>query len=137
VRHRNVLADDECLVEVRVPTGPPAAGWSFQEIARRHGDFALVGAVAMVARDDNNAIQDARICLFGVADRPIRPRAVEASLIGASVSEDAFSAAAADAVRDLELFSDMHGSSEFRRHLAGVSVRRALTVAADRARRST
>lgn len=127
------LADDECLVEVRVPTSPPGAGWSLQEVARREGDFAMVGVAAMVALNGNQAIEAARVCLFGVADRAVRARSVEAALVGATVSEETFAGAAADAVRDLRPASDLHGSSEYRRHLAGVTVRRALTVAAARA----
>ena len=127
------LDDDECVVEVRIPTGPAGAGWSFQEVARRHGDFALVGVAAMVALNGGGAIGEARVCLIGVADRPVRARDVEQSLVGAGVSSDTFTAAAADAVRDLEPGSDMHGSSDYRRHLAGVVVRRALTAAAERA----
>jgi aerobic carbon-monoxide dehydrogenase medium subunit len=126
------LADDECLVEVRFPTGP-AAGWSFQEVARRYGDFAMVGAAAMVAFDGNRTIDTARICVFGVAGQPVRARAVETGLAGATASEETFRAAAADAVRDLQPASDMHGSSEFRRHLAEVTVRRTLSAAAARA----
>ncbi len=127
------LAEDECVVEVRVPIGPAAVGWSFQEVARRHGDFALVGVAAMVAMGGSGAIGAARVCLVGVGDRPVRARAVEESLVGQAASADTFAAAAADAVRDLEPASDMHGSSAFRRHLAGVVVRRALTTASERA----
>jgi len=128
-----VLGDDECLVEVRVPVTDPAAGWSFQEVARRHGDFALVGSAAMVALGDDGAVAQARICLFGVGDRPVRAGAAEAALVGAPASTDTFSAAAAEAVADLEPAADTHGSSAYRRHLAGVVVRRALTIAAARA----
>ena len=127
------LADDECLVEVRLPVTEPGAGWSFQEVARRHGDFALVGAAAMVAVGDGGAVTQARICLFGVGDRPVRVGAAEAALAGAPASADTFAAAAADAVADLEPAADTHGTSAYRRHLAGVVVRRVLTTAAERA----
>jgi carbon-monoxide dehydrogenase medium subunit len=126
------LADDECVLSVRVPTGPVGAGWAFQEVARRHGDFALVGVAAMVATDGGGTIRDARVCMIGVGERPARARDVERSLVGQDASRDTFAAAAADAVRDLDPGSDMHGSSEYRRHLAGVVVRRALGTAAAR-----
>jgi CO/xanthine dehydrogenase FAD-binding subunit len=127
------LDDDECVVAVRVPSGPAGAGWTFQEVARRHGDFALVGVAAMVAMNGGDTIRDARVCLIGVGDRALRAHDVEQSLVGQAATRDTFAAAAADAVRDLEPGSDMHGSSEYRRHLAGVVVRRALTTAAERA----
>jgi len=131
--YTTTLSDDECLVEVRMPTGPSGAGWSFQEVARRPGDFALVGAIAMVALDEDAAIDRARICLFGVSDRPIRAAEVEEALAGATASLDTFDGAAADAAEYLEPASDMHGSSAYRRHLARITVRRALTQAAQRA----
>jgi aerobic carbon-monoxide dehydrogenase medium subunit len=129
------LADDECLVSVRVPVTAAGAGWSLHEIAPRHGDFALVGVAAMVdlGGDGNGTIDEARICLFGVADRPVRAEAAEAALAGARPSPDNVAAAAAEAVRDLRPGSDMHGSAAYRRHLAEVAVRRALTTAARRA----
>jgi carbon-monoxide dehydrogenase medium subunit len=127
------LADEDCLVEVRVPTTPPGAGWSFQEIARRHGDFALVGAGAMVTRDDAGAIGEARVCLFGVADRPVRAREVEASLVGSPASAESIAEATAEVVRGLDPSSDAQGSAAHRRQLASVVVRKALTVAAERA----
>jgi carbon-monoxide dehydrogenase medium subunit len=87
----------------------------------------------MVALDEDAAIDRARICLFGVSDRPVRAAEVEAALAGATASLDAFDAAASDAAEYLEPASDMHGSSAYRRHLARVTVRRALTRAAQRA----
>ena len=131
--HVTALADEECLVEVRSPGAPAGAGWSFQEVARRHGDFALVGVGAMVALDSAGAIAAARVCLFGVADRPVRPRDLEGSLVGASPSADTFAGAASDAVADVHPASDVHGSGAYKRHLAEITVRRALTDAAQRA----
>jgi aerobic carbon-monoxide dehydrogenase medium subunit len=130
------LADDECLVEVRVPAARAGAGWAFYEVAPRHGDFALVGVAAMLTLGDDQTIGSARVCLFGVADRAVRADAAEAALVGARASGEAFAAAAAGAVRDLEPASDMHGSAAYRRHLAGVAVRRVLAVAAQRAGRA-
>jgi carbon-monoxide dehydrogenase medium subunit len=127
------LADEECLVEIRVPSADRDVGWSFQEVARRHGDFALVGAAAMVALNGGGTIGEARICLFGVGDRPLRAPAAETALVGADLTADTFAAAASDAVADLDPAADTHGSSAYRRHLAGVVVRRALTAAAERA----
>lgn len=127
------LDDDELLTEVRVPVGPAGAGWAFQELARRSGDFALVGVAAMVALNAERRVDAARVCLFGVADRPVRATTAEASLAGAEPTIDNFAAAASEAVADLEPASDVHGSSDFRRHLARVTVRRALEAAAIKA----
>jgi carbon-monoxide dehydrogenase medium subunit len=126
------MADDELLTEVRIPSGPAGAGWAFYEIARRHGDFALVGVAAMVSLEGDR-IDDARLALIGVADRAVRAPDAEAALRGQSATLDTFADAARTATKDLEPASDMHGSAEVRRHLATVATRRALTTAASRA----
>jgi aerobic carbon-monoxide dehydrogenase medium subunit len=127
------MADDECLFEVRMPTSPPGAGWSFTEVVRRHGDFALVGVAAMIVLDASGSVAEGRITLVGVADRPVRARTAEESLRGAAATTATFAAAAREASAELTAASDLHGSASFRRHLAGVTVRRALVTAAGRA----
>jgi aerobic carbon-monoxide dehydrogenase medium subunit len=127
------LADDECLVEVRVPASPAGAGWSFQEVASRPGDFALVGVAAMIALDPSGSIRDSRISLLGVASQPVRARSAEEGLQGARPTAEAFEAAAHEATVGLKPSSDLHASHLVRRHLASVTVRRALTTAARRA----
>jgi carbon-monoxide dehydrogenase medium subunit len=127
------LADDECLVEVRLPAADPSAGYAFQEVARRHGDFALVGVAAMLSLDSAGLITDSRIALMGVADVPLRARAAEAELVGAEPTVDVFTAAARTATADLRPATDVHGSAAYRTHLAAVTVRRALTTAGTRA----
>jgi carbon-monoxide dehydrogenase medium subunit len=124
------LADDELLTAVRVPKSPVGAGWSFLEVVRRHGDFAMVGVGAMVRLDGTGRIAEGRICLMGVADRAVRPAAAEAALVGAEPTTATFTEVAEEAVRGLEPASDLHGSSQYRRHLARVTVRRALAAAA-------
>ena len=86
----------------------------------------------MVALDGDH-IGEARVTLMGVADRAVRATDTEAALAGRTVDADTIAAAASEATRDLEPASDMHGSAAFRRHLAGVAVRHALTTAASRA----
>jgi len=127
------LGDEELLTEVRMPKGPAGAGWAFEEVARRRGDFALVGVAAMVALDGTGRVEEARLCLIGVADRPLRSSAAEAALVGAEPSTEAFVAAAEEAVRDLRPPSDIHGPGDNRRQLARVTVRRSLEAAASRA----
>src|SRR5580693_7309943 len=62
---------DEILVEVRFPAAAPGTGVSFQEVARRHGDFAIVGLAASLTLADG-AVSDARLAFSGVADVPVR-----------------------------------------------------------------
>jgi aerobic carbon-monoxide dehydrogenase medium subunit len=130
------LDDDECLVEVRLPAWPAGAGWGIHEIVRRHGDFAMAGAVAMVALGDAGTISGARVSLFGVADAPVRAREAELALVAQAPSGETLDAAAEAATGPLEPASDLHGSSAYRRQVARVAVRRALAEAARRARES-
>jgi aerobic carbon-monoxide dehydrogenase medium subunit len=127
------MDDDECLVEVRVPAQDPTAGYAFREVARRHGDFALVGVATTIALGADGRIAESRIAIMGMADVPYRARAAEAALVGAEPTADTFTAAAQTAIADLHPASDVHGSAAYRSHLAAVTVRRALTTAGARA----
>jgi len=128
------LAPDEILTEVRLPLpdGAPT-GSAFVEMARRHGDFAVAGVGTQISLHPNGTIVDARLALIGVADRPVRAGSAEAALRGHGPTEEVFAEAASVAIGEIEPSSDLHGSSDYRRHVAGVLVRRALTIAARRA----
>lgn len=129
-----VLEPNEMLTEVRLPLLPPRSGWSVQEVARRHGDFAMAGVVALMTLDGAGACAAARIVLFGVAPTAIRVRAAEQVLAGARPAAAVFEQAGKEASAAVaEPLSDVHASAEFRRHLAGVLTRRALAEASSRA----
>jgi aerobic carbon-monoxide dehydrogenase medium subunit len=129
------LAPDEILAEARFPLGAgPAAGSCFLEVARRHGDFALAGVAAMVNLTDDPRLTGARIALIGVRDRPVRAHAAEALLDGAEPTDAVFAEAADTVADDIDPISDLHGSADYRRHVATELVRRALRTATDRAR---
>jgi carbon-monoxide dehydrogenase medium subunit len=122
----------ELLVEVRIPALPQGAGWSWMEIARRHGDFALagVGTVLVLRR---GTIAGARIGLIGVGPTPVRATEAEGVVIGQAPSE-ALWEAAAEAVRGaVSPDGDIHASAEYRRHVAGVLAQRALRESLSRA----
>jgi aerobic carbon-monoxide dehydrogenase medium subunit len=128
------IAATELLTEVRIPAMPRGAGWSWMEIARRHGDFALAG-VGVVLALRGREISDARIGLTGVGPTPVRARAAEERLVGARPS-DALWQEAADAVRAaVEPDGDIHASADYRRHVSGVLTLRALREALGRASR--
>jgi carbon-monoxide dehydrogenase medium subunit len=129
------LAPDEVIAEIRLPL--PAEGTvvgsSFVELARRHGDFAIAGAGALMELAADGSISDARIALIGVRDTTVRASSAEAALRGARPTDEAL-ASAADAVQgEIDPISDVHGSAVYRRRVATVVVRRALTLARDRA----
>ena len=126
------LEPDEILTGVQI-TGPaPNTGWAIDEVARRHGDFAMVGAAAMV-RLDGGKIAEARVALTGVSDTPLRASEAEQMLAGADPSDQAWTEAAQKAAAALSPAADLHGTSAYRRHVAGVLIQRTLAKAAERA----
>jgi carbon-monoxide dehydrogenase medium subunit len=127
------LAPTELLTEVWFPPSPRGSGSAWVELARRHGDFALVGVAAVVTLAGER-IATARLALTGVGDRPVRARDAEARLADESLTP-AVLADAAEAVRGaIDPGGDIHATAAYRRHVAGVLVGRALRLAAARAR---
>ena len=128
------LGPDELLLEVAVPQSPARTGYAFAELARRRGDYALVGVAARVTLDRRGRCQAARITLFSVGDGPVLAAAAAAMLDGQEPSPEAMRAAAdAAAQRDIDPPSDIHASAAYRRRLAAVLTRRALQRAVERA----
>jgi CO/xanthine dehydrogenase FAD-binding subunit len=129
-----VLKPDELLTEIQIPASPARTGAAFMELARRHGDFALVGVAVAIVLDEREECRSARIVLMSVGDGPVLATRAMAELVGrvptASRIEEAARVAAET---EIDPPSDIHASSAYRRHLAKVLVRRALTRAAERA----
>jgi len=129
------LEPDELLTEIALPPLPARTGWSFQEIARRHGDYAMVGVAALVTLGDDGRCREARLVYLSVGDRPVEARGAAALLAGSDLGPDAIAAAADKASRDeMNPRTDVHATTEFKRHLARVLTGRALRTAAERAR---
>jgi aerobic carbon-monoxide dehydrogenase medium subunit len=123
------LEDQEVVTEVRVPKLGPNTGWAYKKFSRRSQDWAIVGVAAVVDKS-NGSIDSARIGLTSMGSTPIRARAVEEALAGASTDDVAGAADAAD--EGTEPGSDDAASAEFRRHLARVWTRRAVEEALSR-----
>lgn len=122
------LAPDELLTAVRLPSWPDGHGYGFVEFARRHGDFAVVSAAALLDRDAAGRIRRASITLGGVGPAPLRMRAVEQALTGRTASAALFRETAALCAA-IEPMEDVHAPIAYRRHLAVVLTRRALEQA--------
>ncbi|MBW2713211.1 MAG: xanthine dehydrogenase family protein subunit M [Deltaproteobacteria bacterium] len=123
----------EMLTEVRVPVLPDGTGWSFQELTRRHGDFAIVGG-AVTLRLDGGVCTNPRIVLFGVGATPVRMTAAELALEGQAPSDELFKTVGEQGAAELEEpMSDVHATSVYRRHLAKVMIKRCLLEATERA----
>ena len=115
--YATALGPDDLLLRVEIPCQPAGARSVALELARRHGDFAIVGIVATAS---TGAVTDPRIAFFGVADRPLRFAEVERAL-----AEESAEAAAAKLAQLLDPPADLYHSAATKRHLAGVLLRRA------------
>lgn len=121
------LEEDEILVSVQMPAAGADRRSAFLEVARRHGDFALV-LVAVTADVSDGVVTSARIALGSVADRTIRATTAEGVLIGKSLDDPAVRSEVAAAVAaEIDPPSDVHASEAYRRQVAGVLVQRALS----------
>ena len=129
------LEPEEMLVEIEIPTATPGTGFAFDEISRRHGDFALAGVAASVQVDAEGRCTGARIALLSVGDGPVLAAQAAAALHGQAPTDDAIRAAAhAAAQQDIDPPGDIHATPAYRRQLAEVLVRRVLPRAFERAR---
>ena len=127
------LAPDELITEIRFPALPTRTGWNFQEVSRRRGDFAVVNAAATVSLDDSGRCERVRVVVGGVSGTPLRLKMLEESLIGTYLTSSSLADAADQVRRSVNPQSDVHASSEYRRDVAAVLVKRALEAAAQRA----
>jgi len=130
-----VLEPGELLTEIRVPMLPANTGWSYQEVSRRHGDFALAGSAALVRLDPNGNIDHARLTVTGVT--PIQVMTAEEIVTGQKPSEALFRDAVRKAMEGLEQDSDIHASAEYRRSVCAAHGERTLREAAERAAESS
>ena len=127
------LAPDDVLTAIDLPLWPADHGWSWQEYARRHGDFAIAGAGALLTLDGAGRIDRAALVIAGLGAVPVRLEAGERMLLNEAPSEALFTAIAAEA-ETLEAMEDAYVTAQYRQHLAGVLCRRALREAAIRAK---
>lgn len=129
------LGPADLLTEVRLPLPPANAGTAFVEVARRQGDFAIVGAAVVIQRS-NGTVTDLRLAFTGVGPGPVRATDAETMLAGTAASVKTFSEAARVAAAGLDPDSDIHASATYRREVAAVLARRALELAWQRSGRS-
>jgi carbon-monoxide dehydrogenase medium subunit len=128
------LAPEDLVLEVHIPSASPRTGWAFDEVSRRHGDYALVGVAASVTLDGKGRCKRAAVGLLSVGAGPVLAQECGNLLEGEKPTADAIAAAAdAAATKDIDPPGDIHASTEYRRHLARVLTRRVLSRAAERA----
>lgn len=124
---------DELLTEVVFPPLPADHGWAFEELTRRHGDFATVGVAVVLERSaGTGAVRAARVVVSGAAPVPVRLPAAEEALVGSNAGEQALAAAAGAALSGLTPSDDVHATAEYRREGAAHLLVRACTTAWER-----
>jgi aerobic carbon-monoxide dehydrogenase medium subunit len=120
------LTPDEMLCEVRFPSTSPWAMCMVNEVARRHGDYAMVGLAAIVEQSGAGTVEHASLSYFAVGSTPIRARTAEAALRGQPLNATSITEAVRAVKAELDPPADNHASSAYRRHVSGVVLERTL-----------
>ncbi len=123
------LDPTEIITEVRVPIQPPGTRFAFEEVARRHGDFAICGVCVNVHLDASGRVEKASICMCGAGPTPLRASEAEEMLTGETPDEKLVRAAGERAAEEADPDEDVHATVEYRRELVSVLTRRALEKA--------
>jgi carbon-monoxide dehydrogenase medium subunit len=125
------IEPNELVTAVRFPIWAAGHGYAFVEFARRHGDFAVVSAAALLETDGSGKITRASLTIGGAGIAPFRAREAESALVGQAAGDKLFRDAG-ETCRAIEAVDDVHASASYRRHLATVLARRALETAQSR-----
>ena len=123
------LEPDEILTAIRLRPWTGKVGSGFHEFARRHGDFAIGGAIALLRIAADSTIERASLTLFGIASAPVRASAAEALLTGQRADRELFEAAGRLCL-DLATLHDAYGTATYRSHVAAAMAEEALSEAA-------
>lgn len=130
------LEDDEMLVGVRFPVWTGRCGFAVREFARRHGDFAIAGAMVAVEVDADDRVERCAISLLGLGPTPLRAPLAEQAALGQASDLDADELGRL-AMADLtEVPSDVHGSAQYRARVGAAMVTRAWNEAIGEATRA-
>jgi carbon-monoxide dehydrogenase medium subunit len=131
------LKPGELVTAIELAPLAPRTGTAFEEFARRHGDFALTGVAVVLSLDDAGLCAAARIALLSVGDGPVLAERAAGALAGREPTAEVIRAAAELAGNeDIDPPADLHASAAYRRQLARVLTRRALSRAVARARKA-
>jgi carbon-monoxide dehydrogenase medium subunit len=128
------LKPDEMLVEIELPLLRPRTGCCFLEIARRRGDFAIVGVAAIMTLGKQDECTHARLAFCGVGETPIDASSAADALIGHQLTERAACDVAALVQAMIDPGGSVHATADYQRHVAGILTERALQTAYQRAR---
>ncbi|BBM87437.1 FAD binding domain-containing protein [Candidatus Uabimicrobium amorphum] len=128
------MKEDEILTEVAIPHMPKRYGFAFDEVSRRHGDYAMVGVAVSLNVDRKGRCEKGKIVFFSVGDAPVFAEKASQLLDKQNVSEELLeNIANVASSEDIEPGSDIHASADYRRHLAKVLTKKTLKRAFDKA----
>src|SRR6267154_2490965 len=128
------LKPDEMLVEIELPLPKPRTGSCFMEVARRRGDFAIVGVAVMMTLGERSECTKVSSAFCGVGETPIDAGSAADVLIGGAPTEETIRDAAASVQTMIKPGGSVHATADYQRHIAGVLTERALQAAYQRAR---
>jgi carbon-monoxide dehydrogenase medium subunit len=126
------IEPDEIVTSVAFDPWPAGHGHAFVEFARRHGDFAIASAAALLLLDRSGTIIRASMALGGVGTVPVRASVVEHAVVARPATAQLFREAC-ESCRGVAAIDDVHAAAGYRQHLAVVMAERALTAAHARA----
>ena len=127
------LGEDEMLAAIVIPPLPPGTGTAFLEVARRRGDYAMMGCAAVLRRDGAGRCVEARLAFCSAGPTPMAAPRAAAGLFGSAMTAADIEAAARAAVAEIDPMGSVQASPAYQLHLARVLAARALTLAAERA----
>jgi len=122
---------DEMITGATFPSWPDGHGYAFVEFSRRHGDFAIVSAAALLEVDGAGKVGRVSLTVGGVGPSPVRCTEAEGMIVGQTGSEDLFREAC-ETCRKIDALEDVHAGKDYRQQLAAVLTRRALVKALER-----
>jgi len=127
------LEPGEILREIRINKSSGRTGQAYAKMHHPASGFAVVGVAANLTLDRNGGCEQASIGITGVSSKAYRATAVESVLTGGALDERAIANASAHAADGVDINGDLFASEDYRRHLASVFTRRAITAATERA----
>jgi carbon-monoxide dehydrogenase medium subunit len=128
------LQPDEMLVGVELPLPHLRSGSCFMEVARRRGDFAIVGIATMITLGERDQCTEVRLAFCGVGETPIDASSAADTVLGQALTREAVREVAELVQARIDPSGSVHATASYQRHIAAVLTERALQTAYQRAR---